>query len=158
MAEEISALTPDGTSPAATHTVTRSVEVDVDASEVWRAVADPAERGRWLDDPDAASRRVRVDEATPGHRLVWTWWQPGDESEASTVTVELSPVLGGGTRVVVTEAVPALVPVARAHAAMPDARGRVRRSPSWVRCVHDRWDARLLGLELLFVATRAGVA
>jgi hypothetical protein len=33
-----------------------------------------------------------------------------------------------------------------------------RRSPAWVHCARDRWDARLLGLELLFVAARAGVA
>jgi uncharacterized protein YndB with AHSA1/START domain len=139
-----------------TREVTRSVELDAGADEVWRAVTDPGERALWLDDPDAASRRVRVDEAAPGHRLVWTWWHPGDEDDASTVTVELSPVLGGGTRVVVTEAIPAPVPVVSASASA----GAVsaRRSPAWVHCARDRWDARLLGLELLFVAARAGVA
>ena len=145
--------------PADIRSVTRTVEVDAEADDVWRAVADPDERGLWLDDPEAALRRVRVDEAAPGHRLVWTWWHPGDEGDASTVTVELSPVLGGGTRVVVTEAMPAPVPVARAQAGMvAGARPTARRSLSWVRCAHDRWDARLLGLELLFVAARAGVA
>jgi uncharacterized protein YndB with AHSA1/START domain len=142
--------------------VTRSVELDAGAEEVWRAVADPGERALWLDDPDAASRLVRVDEAAPGHRLVWTWWHPGDEDDASTVTVELSPVLGGGTRVVVTEAIPAPQPVARARAAaeasIPAGTLRARRAPAWVHCARDRWDARLLGLELLFVAARAGVA
>jgi uncharacterized protein YndB with AHSA1/START domain len=139
-------------------TVTRSVELDAGADEVWRAVTDPGERAQWLDDPDAASRRVRVDEAAPGHRLVWTWWHPGDEGDASTVTVELSPVLGGGTRVVVTEAIPAPVPVVRAHASARAGSVSARRSPAWVHCARDRWDARLLGLELLFVAARAGVA
>ena len=33
-----------------------------------------------------------------------------------------------------------------------------RRSRSWLRCATDRWDSRLLGLELLFVAARAGAA
>jgi uncharacterized protein YndB with AHSA1/START domain len=139
-----------------TREVTRSVELDAGADEVWRAVTDPGERALWLDDPDAASRRVRVDEAAPGHRLVWTWWHPGDEDDASTVTVELSPVLGGGTRVVVTEAIPAPVPVVSVSASAGAA--RARRSPAWVHCARDRWDARLLGLELLFVAARAGVA
>ena len=139
--------------------VTRSVELDAAADEVWRAVTDPGERALWLDDPDAATRRVRVDESISGHRLVWTWWQPGDEGDASTVTVELSPVVGGGTRVVVTEAVPAPVPVARAQMTSgTTVRAGTLRSPSWVRCAHDRWDARLLGLELLFVAARVGVA
>ena len=78
------------------------------------------------------------------------------------MTVELAPVDGGGTRVVVTEALPApgarcaAVP-AGASARSPSVAGLVR-SPAWVRCARDRWDARLLGLELLFVAARAGVA
>ena len=139
-----------------TREVTRSVELDAGTDEVWRAVTEPGERALWLDDPDAASRRVRVDEAAPGHRLVWTWWHPGDEDDASTVTVELSPALGGGTRVVVTEAIPAPVPVVSASASAGAA--SARRSPAWVHCARDRWDARILGLELLFVAARAGVA
>jgi hypothetical protein len=72
--------------------------------------------------------------------------------------VELSPVLGGGTRVVVTEAIPAHVPVVRAHASARTGSVSARRSPAWVHCARDRWDARLLGLELLFVAARAGIA
>jgi uncharacterized protein YndB with AHSA1/START domain len=142
--------------------VTRSVDVDADAESVWRAVADPAERALWLDDPDAVVRQVRVDESTPGQRLVWTWWHPGDEGDASTVAVELQPADGGGTRVVVTETLPAAVPAiglarrtVRAAAGAPAAG---RPAPSWVRCAGDRWDGRLLGLELLFVAARVGVA
>ena len=139
--------------------VSRSVDLDADADAVWQAVADPAERALWLDDPDGADRRVRVDEAAPGERLVWTWWHPGDEGDASTVTVELAPVVGGGTRVTVTEVLPAPVPVATARAqARPGASAGLRAAPAWVRCGRDRWDARLLGLELLFVATRAVVA
>lgn len=159
-ADPLPASVPD---PEVTE-VTRTVELDADAHDVWRAVSDPAERSLWLDDPDAVARRVRVDESSPGERLVWTWWHPGDEGDASTVTVELQPVVGGGTRVVVTEALPAPVPVVRAAAtaagAAPGTAGRVpvRRAPAWVRCAHDRWDTRVLGLELVFVAARAGVA
>jgi len=166
MADETTDATEEqtsGTSAAApgpqAHQVTRSVELDADADAVWRAVSDPGERALWLDDPDAAVRRVRVDESAPGERLVWTWWHPGDEDDASTVTVELRPVVGGGTRVVVTEAMPAPVPVVGMRAGLDaPTRASALRSPSWVRCGHDRWDARLLGLELLFVAARAGVA
>ena len=135
--------------------VTRSVEVDAGVDEVWRAVADPTERAAWLDDPDAVVRRVREDDRVAGERLVWTWWHPGDEGGASTVSVVLHPVDGGGTRVVVTESRPALAPVL---AAATLASATTRRSPSWIRCALDRWDARLLGLELRFVAARAGVA
>ena len=138
--------------------MTRSVDLDADADDVWQAVADPDERALWLDDPDAGDRRVRLDEAAPGERLVWTWWRPGDEGDASTVTVELAPVLGGGTRVIVTETSPAPVPVAAARAHAVRARRRRSARHPWVRCGRDRWDARLLGLELLFVAARAVVA
>jgi uncharacterized protein YndB with AHSA1/START domain len=144
--------------------VTRSVEVDADVAEVWQAVTDPGERGLWLDDPDALARHVRVDETAPGRQLVWTWWHPGDEGDASTVSVELRPVDGGGTRVVVTESLPAAVPAggttlrALAAGGAPTARAVHRRSPAWVHCAGDRWDSRLLGLELRFVAARVGVA
>ncbi|HEX6569861.1 MAG TPA: hypothetical protein VF015_11870, partial [Acidimicrobiales bacterium] len=74
--------------------VTRSVEVDADLADVWRSVADPGERALWLDDPDATDRRIRVDESTPEHRLVWTWWPRDDEGDASTVSVVLTPAAG----------------------------------------------------------------
>ena len=77
--------------------VTRSVDLDAAVDDVWQAVADPAERVQWLDDEDARSRHVRVDEAAPGERLVWTWWRPGDEGDASTVSVVLAPLDGGRT-------------------------------------------------------------
>ena len=151
-----------GATAGAAEVVTRTVEVGADPDDVWRAVTDPAERSLWLDDPDALARRVRVDESTPGHRLVWTWWHPGDEGQASTVSVVLRPTGGGGTRVVVTESLPAPSPrttSAQASRTPPAATLRSRsRSRSWLRCATDRWDSRLLGLELLFVAARAGVA
>jgi uncharacterized protein YndB with AHSA1/START domain len=146
--------------------VTRSVDLDAGVDDVWRAVTDPAERSLWLDDPDAAARHLRVDESHPGERLVWTWWHPGDQGGASTVAVELRPVAGGGTRVVVTETLPASPPraggplggaasVRTGAGGSPGARGL---APAWVRCAGDRWDSRLLGLELLYVAPRVVVA
>jgi uncharacterized protein YndB with AHSA1/START domain len=138
--------------------VTRSVDLDADLDEVWRAVSDPGERARWLDDPDAAARRLRVDEvddvaevADGGagrdgtRRLVWTWWHPGDEGDASTVSVVVAPRVGGGTRVVVTETLPAVSPV----------RARAGSGLSRTAWVGGLWDHRFLGLELLFLATRA---
>jgi Activator of Hsp90 ATPase homolog 1-like protein len=142
-------LTPDPSSgerePDGATEVRRSVDLDADIAAVWEAVADPAERAGWLDDPDARARHVRIDEAAPGERLVWTWWHPGDEDDASTVSVVLRPADGGGTRVTVTETLPAAVPP---------------RGLGGLRCSAGRWDGRLLGLELRFVGARvaAGVA
>ena len=136
--------------------VTRSVDLDAAVDDVWRAVTDPDERALWLDDPDAVSRRMRVDEAAPGERLVWTWWRPGEEGDASTVSVVLSPLDSGGTRVVVTESLPAYAPVqvqakAQAHAQM-QARADIRAAAVAA------WAARLVGLELVFAGGRVPVA
>jgi uncharacterized protein YndB with AHSA1/START domain len=136
--------------------VTRSVDLDASPDEVWRAMSDPGERAQWLDDPDAVSRRMRVDEAAPGERLVWTWWRPGEEGDASTVSVVLSPLDGGGTRVVVTESLPAYAPVqlqakAQAHAQV-QARADMRATAVAA------WAARLVGLELVLAGGRVPVA
>ncbi|HKE76908.1 MAG TPA: hypothetical protein VKB57_25025 [Acidimicrobiales bacterium] len=144
---------PDEHDPEPEH-VTRSVDLEAGVDDVWRAVADPGERALWLDDADAATRRVRIDEVSdPGaggaRRLVWTWWRPDDEGDASTVAVVVAPRTGGGTRVVVTESLPAAAPI-RAEAGTRAA--RAARTPGWAHAV---WDHRLLGLELLFLAARA---
>jgi uncharacterized protein YndB with AHSA1/START domain len=140
--------------------VTRSVDLDADVDDVWRAVADPDERALWLDDPDARARRVRVDEVTEvtaptggdaARRMVWTWWHPGDEGDASTVSVVVAPRTGGGTRVVVTERLVAPAPATLRASASASAGGFRSRAAVL-------WGHRMLGLELLFLASRAGLA
>jgi uncharacterized protein YndB with AHSA1/START domain len=125
--------------------VTRSVEVEADTGDVWSTVSDPELRALWLDDDDAGSRELRLDEVDDGRRLVWTWWRPDDEPGASTVEIVVAPT-AGGTRVTVTETL--------ASSRIDRARVPVRSGPATLRA-GDRWAARLLGLELLFVA--AGV-
>lgn len=127
------------------HRVSRSVEVEAGADEVWTTISDPELRALWLDDDDARSRELRLDEVDDGRRLVWTWWRPDDERGASHVEIVLAPT-EGGTRVVVTETL-AAVPVVGASTG-------TRTAPATLR-VADLWISRLLGLELLFVA--AGV-
>ena len=125
--------------------VSRSVEVEAGTDEVWSAVSDPELRALWLDDDDARSRELRLDEVDDGRRLVWTWWRPDDEPGASRVEIVLAPT-EDGTRVVITETL-AAAPVGVADTA-------VHAAPATLRAA-DRWTCRLLGLELLFVA--AGV-
>jgi uncharacterized protein YndB with AHSA1/START domain len=145
--------------------VTRSVDLDAGLDDVWRAVTEPGERALWLDDPDAVARQMRVDEADPGRRLVWTWWHPGDEGDASTVAVTLAPLDGGRTRLVVTETLPARPTAtmsARASAGAATAADGIAATAGTRLLALGRrdcpWGHRLLGLELLFVAARAGVA
>jgi uncharacterized protein YndB with AHSA1/START domain len=122
--------------------VTRSVEVEAGTDDVWSTVSDPQLRALWLDDDDARSRELRLDEVDDGRRLVWTWWRPSDEPDASTVEIVLAPTVGG-TRITVTET------LASAGAGLASA--SARSAPASLRA-GDRWTARLLGLELLFVA------
>jgi len=125
--------------------VTRSVEVEADTDDVWSTISDPGLRALWLDDDDARSRELRLDEVDDGRRLAWTWWRSEDEPDASTVEIVLAPT-EGGTRVTVTETL--------ASAGVRPPRASVRSAPASL-CAGDRWTTRLLGLELLFVA--AGV-
>jgi uncharacterized protein YndB with AHSA1/START domain len=132
--------------------VTREVDIDAGAEDVWSAVTDPDLRAAWLDDDDASERSVRVDEVDAGRRLVWTWWRPDDEPGASTVEIALRPLDGGGTRVVVTETLALPMPVAKARA-----RASATASAALSASAGRRWDRRLLGLELVFVGVLAGV-
>ena len=130
--------------------VTRTVQLDAATDTVWEAIADPEQRAHWLDDDDAAGRTVRVDEVDAGRRLVWTWWRPdGDEPDASTVEIAISPRVGGGTSLVVTET--PLRAMSASVTASASASASVAVSGT------RRWDHRLLGLELLFVAAGACV-
>jgi uncharacterized protein YndB with AHSA1/START domain len=127
------------------HGVMRAVEVEAGTDEVWSAISDPQLRALWLDDDDARSRELRLDEVDDGRRLVWTWWRPDDEPGASRVEIVLAPTVGG-TRVVVSET-PVSGSVGGVEASVPSGPATLRAG--------DRWTCRLLGLELLFVA--AGV-
>jgi uncharacterized protein YndB with AHSA1/START domain len=156
---------PAAPDPIAEARVTRAVDIAAGADDVWSAVADPALRETWLDDPDAADRTVRVDEVDAGRRLVWTWWRSdGDDPGASTVEIALRPLDGGGTRVVVTEtlavALPAavLTPAPTARTSGASVRASATASVTARPVAAGRaWDRRLLGLELLFVGVLAAV-
>lgn len=137
----------EASSAPATAAVTRAVEVEADAGEVWAAVSDPELRSLWLDDDDARARHVRLDEVEDGRRLRWTWWRPDDELGASSVEIVLAPS-PTGTRVVVTETLPA---PARITASVAAGSSGVSLSAG----VGHRWSYRLLGLELLLVAAGA---
>jgi uncharacterized protein YndB with AHSA1/START domain len=124
--------------------VTRSVEVEAGTDRVWELLADPEQRGAWLDDDEALVREMRVDEVRLGRSLTWTWWHPDDPADVSQVQVVLTELPAGGTRVAVTERLVA-TPLVQASAS-------VRVGFPTV------WDRRLLGLELLLVAAGALVA
>jgi uncharacterized protein YndB with AHSA1/START domain len=131
-----------------TSQVTRSVDLEAGADAVWDLLTDPDRRQAWLDDDDATSRTTRIDGIEPGRSLTWTWWRPDDEAGASQVHVVVIPLDGGSTRVAVTERL-LLPPSATIQARGSDLQARAAVRSGTV------WDHRLLGLELLVMATGA---
>jgi uncharacterized protein YndB with AHSA1/START domain len=152
MAEDLQTDEPADAGEGDRAQVTRTVDIAAGADAVWDAVADPDLRATWLDDPDALSRAVRVDEVDAGRRMVWTWWRDDEGPGASTVEIALRPLDGGGTRVVVTETLAVPIPVTLPAPAGPAPRARAGAAARATRA----WDRRLLGLELVFVGVLAG--
>ena len=115
---------------AQTPTVTRDLEVDTSAAEVWEALVGDGERAGWLGgpteidvvpggrgyvtDPDGTRRDVLVDEVVPGRRLTLDWWT--ETGVPSHVEFDIAST-GRGTRLTVTER--PLLPLGEANASVP---------------------------------------
>jgi uncharacterized protein YndB with AHSA1/START domain len=92
--------------------VTREVQVEVSPEEVWEALVTDEGRERWLDEP---AREIEIEHAEAPHRLVWWWSQDDQPPTRVEFLVVASP---SGTRVVVTESMPAfpIAPFAQSFA------------------------------------------
>ena len=91
--------------------VTRSVDLEAPAEDVWRALTDPELLADWLEgdvdldvrpggggtivEPDGVVRRARVDEVVPARRLSLRWWPEDGDGPASTVRLDLEPTDDG---------------------------------------------------------------
>jgi uncharacterized protein YndB with AHSA1/START domain len=97
--------------------VTRIVELDATADEVWTALTDDEERAAWfggdgqidirpggvgeVSTPDGSTQRVEVDTVEPGRRLGWRW-SPKSGGAVSVVEFVVES-LPRGARLTVTE-------------------------------------------------------
>ncbi|HEY2815169.1 MAG TPA: SRPBCC domain-containing protein [Acidimicrobiales bacterium] len=123
--------------------VERDVVLDTTSEEAWRLLTDPDELATWLGtpialdlepggvaayiEPDGRVRHAVVEQVTPGERLSFVWWSPGDDL-ASRVVFELTEV-EDGVKVAVSET----------HASTAGA--TIRLSAGAI------WDDRLFDLE-----------
>lgn len=98
--------------------ITRSVEVDASAEDVWPALTDPTLLGDWLDadveldigpagrgrliERDGVVRTVEVEEVTEARRVTFRWSPEDGSGPASVVRFDLEEAVGS-TRVIVTE-------------------------------------------------------
>jgi uncharacterized protein YndB with AHSA1/START domain len=81
--------------------VRREIDVDASPEEVWEALVTEEGRERWLEEPE---REIHVEEVDAPHRLVWWWARADDPATRVEFLIVAAPA---GTRVVVTESVPA---------------------------------------------------
>jgi uncharacterized protein YndB with AHSA1/START domain len=95
--------------------LTREITIDAPGEDVWEAVSTEEGRERWLE-PDPDRRIVVEEEQAPSH-ISWWWWRESDDEPARQVHVDVAAV-PDGTRVIVTERQPAMVPMARLRASM----------------------------------------
>jgi hypothetical protein len=78
--------------------VARDITLPVDPDEAWDALTDPELLEQWFGDGD---REAVVEEAEPGERLVFWWWEDGEPGSRVELRLVAVP---SGTRVSVREA------------------------------------------------------
>ena len=97
--------------------ITRTIDTDLDAGELWSLVADGDRWAEWMVDGadievDAGehgtvvdggeSRDVRIDRVEPDRRVAFTWWPHARPDQSSTVELVVIPS-PTGSRLHVTE-------------------------------------------------------
>ena len=132
-------------------TITRQVDLDTPADELWEMVSDPDHLAAWLGDSvdvdvrpggtgtvvdDDIVRHVQIEEVSQPRRLSFTWWESGDRSTESRVVFAIGTTVDGRSRLTITETLSGQSPgmVARASAARM------------------RWEVRVLSLWACTVA------
>ena len=78
--------------------VARDITLPVDPDEAWDALTDPELLEQWFGDGE---REAVVEEAEPGERLVFWWWEEGEPGSRVELRLVAVP---DGTRVSVREA------------------------------------------------------
>lgn len=95
--------------------ITRDLDLDVPADELWQLVADGSRWAEWLTDAadvvvepsrsgtvvddDGVERRVSIHSIVPGERVRFAWWPSDHPDESSMVELVVAPLPAvGGER------------------------------------------------------------
>ena len=129
--------------------VARDITLPVDPDEAWEALTDPELLEQWFGD---GQREAVVEEAEPGERLVFWWWEEGEPGSRVELRLVAVPA---GTRVSVREAPvgPFALRVSDVFAALADPTRR-----TVMREVSTRGSATATELALPLGVTRQAVA
>ncbi|MEO8695606.1 MAG: SRPBCC domain-containing protein [Acidimicrobiales bacterium] len=127
-------------------TITRQVDLDTPADELWDMVSDPDQMATWLGDSvdvdmrpggtgtvvdDGIVRDIEIDEVNESRRLSFTWWESGDRATASRVEFVVGTTTDGRSRLTITETLPDLSPRMVARASATRMRWEVRVLSLW---------------------------
>lgn len=100
--------------------VEREILLEGDVAEVWPLIASAHGWQQWLVDEamvevavgetgdvvdDGVTRGVRISEVDEHSSVTFQWWERDDPSSVSEVIIEVHPLLGGGSRVLIVERV-----------------------------------------------------
>jgi uncharacterized protein YndB with AHSA1/START domain len=122
--------------------VSRDIDLDVSAGELWSLIADGAGWESWLVDEaevtvetgatgvvrdHGETREVRLDDVVAGERVSFEWWPAGRPSEASAVELVVAPAPLGAV-LHVTETFP---PGSMAQASAASFTWEVRALAAW---------------------------
>ena len=139
-------------------TITRRVDLDINADRLWDALTDSSQLATWLGDAveldvrqggtgtvvdDGIVREVRVDRVLQGRELTFTWWEADRPDVASTVTFAVEQLPEGASRLAIVETFD------------PDARGGRVAQARAAAGARERWSIRVL---CLWAGTVAAVA
>ena len=131
-------------------TITRQVDLDTPADELWDMVADPDQMATWLGDSvdvdlrpggtgtivdDGIVRHVQIEEVSQPRRLSFTWWESDDRSTESRVVFAIGTTADGRSRLTITETLHGHSPRLSARASAATMRWEVRALALWAGTV-----------------------
>ena len=126
-------------------TITRQIDLDTPADELWDLVSETAQMATWLGDAvdvdvrpggtgtvvdDGIVKHVLIEEVRESRQLAFTWWERDDRSNASRVVFTVD-THDSGSRLTISETLHDQSPRLSARASAATRRWEVRALLLW---------------------------